>query len=397
MRILIASASRLVVGGAETYLRDLLPALARRGHEPGLLSEHAGPPGQPGLDAALPGMPAWCRGEVGTEAALSGVQAFRPEVVYSNGLESPDLEEWLAERYPVVRYAHNYRGTCVTETKCHVRPSAAPCARRMGPACLLLNYVRGCGARSPVTLLGLYRVQARRNALLRRSAAVLVGSRHMREELLRAGVAAERPLVLPCPPSGIRADAEPPGARSPTGRLLFLGRLVRPKGVDLLLRAVPLAGRELPGLRLSVVGDGPERPRLERLARRLGVEALFAGWADGADRLEHLPRADLLVVPSLWPEPFGMVGLEAGCVGLPAAGFAVGGIPDWLSPGVSGELAPEPASARGFADALVRALRDPAHHHRLRQGAWETARSFTLERHVGHLERVLARVAGGSG
>jgi glycosyltransferase involved in cell wall biosynthesis len=101
-------------------------------------------------------------------------------------------------------------------------------------------------------------------------------------------------------------------------------------------------------------------------------------------------KADLLAVPSVWPEPFGLVGIEGGCVGLPAVGFAVGGIPDWLTPGVSGELAPgDKPDPRQLADALVRALADETHWNRLRVGSWETARRFTPEAHLDRLIPVL--------
>ena len=104
--------------------------------------------------------------------------------------------------------------------------------------------------------------------------------------------------------------------------------------------------------------------------------------------------ADVLAVPSVWPEPFGLVGVEAGCVGLPAVGYATGGIPDWLIPGVSGESAPgdrpDPAE---LAAALVRALADDDHRHRLAVGAWEVARRFTPEAHVRKLAAVLEDLA----
>src|SRR6202034_271377 len=94
-------------------------------------------------------------------------------------------------------------------------------------------------------------------------------------------------------------------------------------------------------------------------------------------------QADLVAVPSLWPEPFGLVGIEAGCFGVPAVGFAVGGIPDWLIPGQTGELAPaDPPTVEGLAEAIVRALEDPAHYQKLCSGAWEMAKRFSLERHL---------------
>jgi glycosyltransferase involved in cell wall biosynthesis len=177
--------------------------------------------------------------------------------------------------------------------------------------------------------------------------------------------------------------------------VLFLGRLTDLKGGRFLVEAVRLATERLGrALTLAVAGDGPERPAVEAQARRLGVGTEIHGWVDAARRNDLLRGADVLAVPSVWPEPFGLVGLEAGCVGLPAVAFAVGGIPDWLTAGVSGELAPgDPPTAAGLADALTRALADPHHLARLRRGAWETAGRFTWERHVTQLEAILERVA----
>jgi glycosyltransferase involved in cell wall biosynthesis len=126
------------------------------------------------------------------------------------------------------------------------------------------------------------------------------------------------------------------------------------------------------------------------LAREFQVRAEFTGWLGSAEKLELLRQSDLLAVPSLWPEPFGLVGIEAGCVGLPAVGFAVGGIPDWLIPGYSGELAPaDPPTVEGLAEAIVRALSDPTGHAKLSRGAWEVARRFTLASHLAKLEPIL--------
>jgi glycosyltransferase involved in cell wall biosynthesis len=97
------------------------------------------------------------------------------------------------------------------------------------------------------------------------------------------------------------------------------------------------------------------------------------------------------VAPSLWPEPFGLVGLEAGLQAIPAAAFAVGGIPDWLIPGITGELAPgDPPTIEGLSCAIVRALRNREHYERLSLGAWKIARQFTVDRHLDVLEPILA-------
>jgi glycosyltransferase involved in cell wall biosynthesis len=175
----------------------------------------------------------------------------------------------------------------------------------------------------------------------------------------------------------------------------------RLKGGAMLLEALPgLPERLGRPVHVTFAGDGRERQAWGARARQvcarvpqLTVE--FAGWV-APDRLPALfRRSHLLVVPSLWPEPFGLVGQEAGAYGLPAAAYAVGGIPDWLKAGVNGHLAPgHPPTADGLADAIVKCLSDPTHYDRLRRGAREEVRAAVdVERHVATLIEVLERAS----
>jgi glycosyltransferase involved in cell wall biosynthesis len=394
MKILIATAHRGVVGGVETYLRALLAALRGRGHELALLYDHPAPPGAAAIDDLCPDLPAWPTSGKGNP--VESAAAWGPEVCYLQGLTDPGLESALAGRFPVAFFAHNYAGTCVSGTKRLAFPTARPCSRTLGPGCLARFLPCRCGGLNPITAVRLYRDQRRRLRLIARFQAVLVASRHMAAEYRRHGLAPERLHVVPLFPPGQVSDPTPPAERPPTGRVLLLGRLTDLKGGRLLIEAVAAAGAALGRrLTLDIAGDGPERPALEGLARRLGVRAAFAGWVDERQREALLRQADLLAVASVWPEPFGLVGIEAGCVGLPAVAFAVGGIPDWLSPGESGELAPaDPPTARGLAAALVRALKEPDHWSALRRGAWRMAQQFTAERHVGLLGEILNAACG---
>src|SRR5207253_10057138 len=111
-------------------------------------------------------------------------------------------------------------------------------------------------------------------------------------------------------------------------------------------------------------------------------------------RMETLfGNCDLLVVPSLWPEPFGLVGPEAGLFGIPVAAFKVGGIPDWLVDGVNGYMASgSPPTSSGLAQAIIKCLYDPVTHARLRQGAREVAQQFNVKNHLTALLEVFSSV-----
>jgi len=390
VRILVCTTYRGVVGGIETYLRAVLPLLHGRGHELALLYEV--PAGGPAIDDRCPtALPAWPASDRAAAAR------WRPDVCYNHGLSDPGLEAELAAAFPTLLFAHNYHGTCVSGTKRYGFPTARPCARPFGPGCLLHYLPRRCGGLNPLTAVKFYRVAQRRAAVFPDYRAVLVASRHMAAEFRTNGVPAERVKVVPLFPPDCEPDSGPPAPRPFSGRVLMLGRLTVLKGGRLLPLAVRVAADRLGRpLTLVVAGDGPDRPRIERAAARAGVPLEAVGWVGPDRRAELMRAADLLAVPSTWPEPFGLVGVEAGCVGLPAAAFAVGGIPDWLRAGESGEQAPaDPPTVSGLADALVRALADEAHWQRLRVGAWETARQFTPDRHVEGLERELAAAAGG--
>jgi glycosyltransferase involved in cell wall biosynthesis len=396
MRILLAGANRTIEGGAETYQRDLLTAFAAEGHAGALLHERPAYAGRPTVDGEAPGTPVWGVAELGSALAVERAARWAPDVVFVQGLESPSLEARLLDRWPGVLFAHSYYGTCATGTKRHAFPGIAMCTRRFGPGCLVLHYPRRCGGLSPVSMLRMYRHQAVRRELLLRYRAVCVASEHMRGEYLRHGVPRDRVPVLHLPPAGVTRDVLPPAARSTPDHLLMAGRLTDLKGAALLLDALPRAGRELGrSLSLTILGDGPERGSLEARARALGVAARLVGWVSVAERNRLFRTADLHAMPSLWPEPWGLVGLEAACAGVPTVAFAVGGIPEWLVAGESGELAPaRPPTADGLAQAIVRAARDPAHHARLRRGAWEQAARFTMDRHLRELLPVLAAAGG---
>jgi glycogen(starch) synthase len=146
-----------------------------------------------------------------------------------------------------------------------------------------------------------------------------------------------------------------------TEELVFVGRLVSDKGVDVLLDALALLAGEDLRPRLTVVGDGPERPRLEKQAERLGLtgQVTFLGKRTDAELVEILNRHRILVVPSRYREPFGIVALEGIACGCVVVGSAGGGLKDAIGP--SGETF-ENGDTADLARVLGRLLRHPGTH-----------------------------------
>lgn len=395
MRILIANCHRNLVGGSEKYLQVLIPGLLRAGHQVSLIHEQPLQPALEAIDPPQPPLTTWCLKQQSLVSFMRILSEWKPDIVYNQGLIDGPLENALLDNYPAVLFAHGYYGTCGTGSKCHAFPQIRPCERRLGPACVILHYPRRCGDLHPLRTWRTFRRQMERHSRLPDYQAVLVASSHMSREFLNHGVSPDRVHLAPLPRQDGTAEFTRPGPKTPIGHILMIGRLTAAKGGHYLIQAISQASAELSQrLTLTVAGDGPERTRLEDLARRLQVTSEFAGWVDTRRKIELLHAADLLAVPSLWPEPFGLVGLEAACQGVPAVGYAVGGIPDWLIAGQTGELAPgDPPTVQGLADAIVRFFSNPDRQAKLRQGAWEHAAQYTLEAHLSKLEPILEQAA----
>lgn len=389
MRLAICNWTHRQVGGTESYLGRVAGYLDRHGYEIGFLSERDTPANRPPIQ--LPhGTPLWCVEKLGEEQALSALRAWKPDVIHTNIIEDVRLDQKLLEVAPTVFDAHAFYGTCVGGNKCFKRPQPMPCARQLGWQCLVNYYPRRCGGLNPITMLMRYRHEMAKHALLPRYQAVIVHSEYMRNEYVKHGVLPGRAFTVSASAQEQVAEATPTtserlntstDARS-TVSLLFVGRMDDLKGGSVLLEALPAIAAGLGrAVHLAFAGEGPARSRWERQARSLAdshasISAAFHGWIRG-DALAALYRkASVLVVPSLWPEPFGLVGLEAGHYGVPSAAFAVGGIPDWLIDGVNGHLAPgDPPTAQGLAQAVIECLIDSTHTASLRAGAEVRARS----------------------
>jgi glycosyltransferase involved in cell wall biosynthesis len=419
MRIAVVNWSTRRVGGVETYLNTIIPELARAGHEIAFWSEVDEP-----LDRARielpPDAPAWCVAALGAEHALASLSNWQPDVIYSHKLADPELERRVLTIAPSVFFAHDYNGTCISGTKTFRFPVVQPCSRRFGWQCLAHYFPHRCGGLSPVTMFKLYSLQSRRQENLHRYDAIVTHSDHMLAELIKHGLSPRRAYNFPyyvqpadsngSPPNGPlpiagTANAAAPQLKSPRAvsargdlHLLFSGRMEYLKGGHVFIDALPEVAAALDRrLLVTFAGDGRERNALERQAATLRngkLEIDFPGWVDRARIEALLKNCDLLVVPSLWPEPFGLVGPEAGNYGVPVAAFNVGGIHDWLLDGVNGFLASgSPPTAAGLAEAIIKCLRDPMVHERLRMGAVEVSRQFNIENHLTALLDVFRNVA----
>ena len=192
-----------------------------------------------------------------------------------------------------------------------------------------------------------------------------------------------------------RLFREIPGVER-TRELAFLGRLVSDKGVDILLDALALLARDGIAPRLSVIGDGPERPRLAAQARRLGLAGSVGllGTRTGEELARLLNEHRILVVPSRYREPFGLVAIEAIACGCVVVGSSGGGLPEAIGP--CGRTFPN-GDATALARVLAGLLADPAAVAELRPGAAGHLAPHRAAAVAAAYERALAGAVGGRG
>jgi glycosyltransferase involved in cell wall biosynthesis len=388
MRILLANEARHGGGGVESYLASLVPQLEARGHAVALLYANASAQTGP---TRIVTRDAWSVADEGLGSAIAHAQAWRPDVCFSHNMRLLDVDERLCVEWPTFKMMHGYFGACVSGHKAFSFPAREPCPRECGPGCLAYYLPRRCGHLRPDVMLAQYSWARRQQRLFTRYAGIVVASDHMRREYLRYGIA---PETLHTIPLFAVSEDRPATTLSSAIDVLFVGRMTPLKGADMLIRAVHHAASVLKRpLRMVLAGDGPERSQLERLAATMEASGLvaaeFPGWVDAAARAALLSRASLVAIPSIWPEPFGLVGLEAAQFGVPAVAFDVGGIGEWLTDDVNGRLADLSGGSAALGDAIAGVLGDRATWTRLSTGARSAAARLSADAHVATLQDVL--------
>ena len=256
--------------------------------------------------------------------------------------------------------------------------AAAWCERERLP---LVVSVHGGDVLGP--LLQTAEARERVAGVLRRSAAVLCNSRTTLERAAALTGSDDGMRVLHL---GARAP-DPLPARRSRPAVAVLGHVVARKRHEDVLRAVAGLG----GLGVVVIGDGPERPRLEALARELRVAVEWLGQLAPEDALRELARCHAMALPSE-DEAFGVAYVEAMACGLPAIGCAGEGGPEEIAAAGPGMLLVPPRDPAALAEAIKRAVENPELGEQARATADE---HFSWERcgreTVAAYEEVLAR------
>jgi glycosyltransferase involved in cell wall biosynthesis len=230
---------------------------------------------------------------------------------------------------------HNYRIFCAAGIPMRDGAVCTECIDKCS-AWPALKY--GCYRESRIATIPLAVMIAlhRRLGTWRKHAdAFITLTEFQRRTVVRAGLPESRTHVKP------HFYADPPAAipfLKRDGEAVFIGRISREKGVDVLINAWHRMGCEAP--HLEIIGDGPEKVRLSRAVRDAGLEnwIAFSGQLSFSDTQKRLANARALILPTLCFEGFPMVIREAFALGVPVIASRIGSIPDIVSDGQNGML-----------------------------------------------------------
>ncbi len=389
MKVLLVHHKLGEYGGAEAYIRLCAAELRQRGHLLSMLYCEA-----TGVDEqswrqnfnecqALPA-------NASNRVVLETLNRFQPDLVFLHIM--PDLgvlEALLDSGVPVIRVVHDHAMYCMRGYKYNYFTRHI-CTRAASPWCVfpcLASVARNRNGGFPLKWVS-YSEKRREIRLNQRCAKVIVYSDYQKQELVRNGFAPD--AIEMCVPIRMLGHDGPTSSFSDRNIILFAGQIIRGKGVDVLLEA--LSKVRLP-FECRILGDGNHRAACEQLSRRLGLtdRVRFCGYLLPDQLREHYLESTLLVVSSLWPEPFALTGPEAMRYGLPVVAFDSGGIGEWLIDGHTGYMVPW-KDTTAMAARIETLLRDKAQARQMGRNAREWVQRYDSNKQLDYLEGLFRRV-----
>lgn len=167
----------------------------------------------------------------------------------------------------------------------------------------------------------------------------------------------------------------------------FVGRLHREKGLDYLIKTIPLLEKSFS---LRIVGDGPDMKNLKNLARRLNIknQVIFVGKVK--DVIREYSKMDIVIIPSV-SEPFGLVWAEAQALGLPVIASRVGGMKDFLKDKKTGLLF-EPKNTQGLKDRILQLTQNPVLEKEIIFNSKKFVKEFMINNYFKKLSLVYKKI-----
>ncbi len=392
MRILHLVTTLDWVGGIETYLLNLIPAMEANGIEQHVLYATGNPELHP-RSKLLPII-----NQCGKSAEIAGAEAIRselrrvePDIVHIHNIVNGGVIKACLAECPTMITAHGYRYICPSSDQ-YYRRTKSICERSCGPGCIPTTLWHRCLTPRPQYALPFYRLARLFIQESNRFARLIAPSENAAQRYIRAGFPAHKTTILSyfTPIEPVQQPLGDPRRKT----LLFIGRLRPYKGYDYFIEAIGRLDHSYHGL---IVGDANDRVRteIEELSRSHGCTGRIQlrNWVP-REQMENLYRqVSALIFPSIWPETLGIVGLEAMSFGVPVIAASVGGVTEWLQHDVTGLLV-EPKDGKGLALAAERLhVLEPDYRRMAHAGINLMKSKFNKEDHVTKLTEIYSVVS----
>ncbi|GAA6620832.1 glycosyltransferase family 4 protein [Scytonema sp. NUACC26] len=304
-------------------------------------------------------------------------------------LHSPELLWQLTGECATVFTAHNHSLYCPSGTK-YLAGQQKICDRNMSYlGCAWGKIVDGCGSRKPLRMFRELRYTPDALSLIKaHKVTIIAPSDYIRQQHIKNGIPPHLVVTLHNSISVSQTETAPLSVETHKNhRILFAGRIVPDKGLEWLLTSLAQTDRRI---HLDIAGDGWDRPRLESLATSLGLNERITwhGWCESNKLKTLYEQCFAVIFPSIWPEPAGLITLEAYAHYRPVIASAVGGIPEYVEPGETGILVPG-NDIQKLAQAITELDTDYDKCLDMgKQGNALLTNKFSLENHLKGLQKI---------
>ena len=390
MKILQINNTYMNLGGSEKYLFDICAELERDGHETVILSsadfEHIQTDRR--KEYFIPPSGGYRSGRIVFRQIEEILEMEKPDVIHLHNTHwflSPLITRKLPGLCPTVRFIHDVRLFCLIEKKL-IRNGETVCTYPLGADCFFRRCYRhgfelDCyPERTARFFLGWVGLTFLELSATKKVHVLIVGSEYMKRELIRNHFDGTRIVVAPLFLNDVPDRKSLPEKKKDL--IFYVGRFDGTKGADELIQSLNLLKDE--SWHAVMLGDGKykegaaQRIEATGLSGRITLQERIAR----EDVYRYYGEAMVVVMPSMIPESFGYVGLEAFAHGTPVIAFNVGGVEQWLKDGMNGYLL-ERGDVEGLAEKIRFFLNNPGEAERMgRQGRVAVEEEFSGEKHM---------------
>lgn len=388
MKILLQNQYDNFLGGVETYFQLLVNTLIEQGHEVIAVYTKSGIKSNnikkgykafylPNLD--LPEHDYFIKSkqiELRKDILFLNniVLTEKPHIIHLNNTHYPKEYNFLSRHVPIMHTVHDFFHCCPTLLK--MFPDKTICQKPFGIQC----FKGGCISAKSINNLQKFKTSCLNRNAMKSFKKLLVTTEFMRETLINEGFNENSVQEIPLFVKDWKCNTEYPSDHI----IVYAGRLAEEKGV---LHFIHMLKALSVNYKAFIIGDGPQSEECKNLVKTMGLadRVQFTGFLSRNSIKDYFNRSSIIVIPSLWPEPFCLVGIEAMECARPVVAYGVGGIFSWLKDSYNGFIVPR-GDIQGLAKRVESLLKDKTLAHDMgKNGRRFFKEEFTKDRHVSSL------------